>query len=137
MNHHRILVILLVLTLFTAACNAHRVRSGTLRDTIFSVEETNNGYYRVWMTHDDIAGYCTQNRETGQYALHLLRNHNGEVLLDFRSINEGDPEHSWWNSSDCGSISSGDSTTAMFYLVSVVPVPARDSLATPELPPSN
>ena len=107
-------------------CTAHRVKTAYLRDTLFSVEETENGYWRIWMTHDDIAGYCTQDVELGQSALTLLQEHSGEVVVEFRDIKGlSDAEFSWWDNSDCGSIYTGDSSTKMFLFTDVYAVGSR------------
>lgn len=125
MKNLRWLFILVVAGAFLVACNPHRVTNATLRDTIFSVEETANGYYRVWFTHDDIAGYCAQTPELGLEALSLLQEHDGEVVATFRDITVADEEASWWDRSDCGSISSGEESTHMFILTGIVAANSR------------
>lgn len=121
----RLAMVLLVLGMALAACNPHRVTDGVLRDTIFSVEEIANGYYRIWMTHDDIAGYCAQTPELGQEAMTLLQEHGGEVVVTFRDITVADKEASWWDSSECGTVAGGDSTTHMFVFTDIEAVPSR------------
>lgn len=107
-------------------CIAHRVKNAYLRDTLFSVEETENGYWRIWLTHDDIAGYCTGDADLGKKALLLLREHSGEVIVEFRDIKvESDPEYSWWDRSDCGTVYSGGNSTQMFLFTAIYPVESR------------
>ena len=84
-----------------------------------SVEETANGHHHVWFTHDDVAGYCSAIPEIGEEAKSLLEEHDGEVVATFRSITVFDKEASWWDRSECGSISSGEGTTEMFLLTSI------------------
>lgn len=115
---------LIIVALLLCGCGAHRVKEGVIRDTLFSVEQTKNGYWRIWMTHDDICGYCTYDDELGRQALDLLKEHDGDVLVYFRDIKSGDPEFSWWSKSDCGSISIGPESSThifMFYELSRVP----------------
>jgi len=115
-----------VLLLSLIGCSPHRVEDAVLRDTLFSVEETENGYWRIWMTHDDICGYCTNDVELGREALNMLREHHGEVLVYFRDITPDDPEFSWWSKSDCGTIVTGaDSSTHMFLFYKLSPVLGR------------
>lgn len=118
--------LLCIIVLFTCllAC-AHRVESGTVRDTLANIEQTKNGNWRVWLTHDTAAGYCTTDNDLGEEALRLLKEHYGEVLMEYRDIKAGDPEFTIWSNSDCGSIVKGDSSMKMFYIDSITPVPAR------------
>lgn len=116
----RLLILVLVIL---CACTPYRVKQATLRDTLFSVEQTNNGAWRVYVTHDDVAGYCTTDDELGERAYDLLFEHDGEVLIEFRAINESDTEYSFWGSSECGSVESGGS---MFLIENIAPVVARD-----------
>lgn len=119
----KLAVILLALALTLTSCLGYRVKEGTLRDTLFSVEQTRAGAYRIFVTHDDVAGYCTYDKETGEKAMDLLHNHNGEVLITFRFINEGDSEWDLWNGSDCKTTSSED--IYMFLMQDIEAVPAR------------
>lgn len=115
-----------LLVLFLVGCGQTKVESGFLRDTLFSVEQTRNGNYRAWVTHDDVAGYCTMDRTIGEELMTILQEWNGEVIIEFRSINASDPEYSFWHNSDCGEIRTGaDSSTAMFMLLSVERAPKR------------
>lgn len=117
---------LIVALLLLCGCSEHRVEKGVIRDTLFSVEQTGNGYWRIWMTHDDICGYCTNDDELGKEAMDLLKEHDGEVLVYFRDIKSDDPEYSWWSSSDCGTISTGtESSTYMFMFYDLSRVASR------------
>jgi len=115
--------ILLVTSLLTAC--AHRVEFGVVRDTLANIERTKNGNWRVWLTNDTAAGYCTTNSALGEEALKLLKEHYGEVIIQYRDIRTGDPEWSAWSNSDCGSIYKGESSMKIFYIDSITPVPAR------------
>jgi len=121
----KLLVCFLLLALTVSACLGYRVAEGTLRDTIFSVEQTRNGNWRVFMTHDDVAGYCTNNQELGEKAYDLLMEHDGEVILKFRSIKADDEAYSWWSASDCGTVTTGDSSMAMFLMEDIYSVRSR------------
>lgn len=96
-------------TLLLTACPTERIRpsftrSGVMRDTIFSVEERGLGAVMVWVTHSDREGYCFLGGEEADLARSLIREHNGEVLIEYRaagvldSLNpcantEGDPQY--------------------------------------------
>ena len=115
-----VVILVLLVAVLLAGCDKdkpRRVKGGQLRDTIFSVEVTYNGCTRVWMTHDDIAGYCTCDAELGARARDLMLEHSGEVLMTFKAIEKNDPEYTGWDKSDCGSIKTGeDSYTPMFLM---------------------
>jgi predicted small secreted protein len=85
------LLLLLLLTVATllAACPTERLRpsfakAGIMRDTIYSVEERGLGAVMVWVTHSDREGYCFTNQELAARARSLIREHTGEVLIEFR-----------------------------------------------------
>jgi hypothetical protein len=78
--------------------------SGVMRDTIYSVEERGLGAVMVWVTHSDREGYCFTDNALADRARSLIREHNGEVIIEFRaagvldSLNpcahtEGDPQY--------------------------------------------
>ena len=116
---------LLVALVLVCACVGTLVKSGEIRDTIGNVEQTVNGNWRVWFTHDTAAGYCTCDNKIGEYAKYLLENHDGEVILKYKSIREGDPEYDAWQKSGCGSITKGESYMEMFAIVEIIPVRSR------------
>lgn len=93
-NMHRrtfvLVFLLLSLALLLAACPLERarpsfIRAGVMRDTIYSVEERGLGAVMVWMTHSDNEGYCFTDRELADRARTLIREHNGEVVIQFRA----------------------------------------------------
>jgi len=118
-------VSLFVILLLCVACVGTMVKNGEIRDTLGNVEQTKNGNWRVWFTHDTAAGYCTRDNKVGEYAKYLLENHDGEVILKYKSIVAGDPEYNFWQKSDCGSIAKGESSMEMFAIVEIVPVKSR------------
>lgn len=84
------LFVLLALTLLLTACPTERIqpgftRAGVMRDTIFSVEERGLGAVMVWVTHSDREGYCFTDRALAEQARSLIREHDGEVLIEFRA----------------------------------------------------
>jgi hypothetical protein len=119
------ILLFVAMSIILCGCEYYYVEDGVLRDTLFSVEETNNGYWRIWLTHDDIAGYCTDDVALGKRALSLLKEHDGEVLVEFKDIPPGDDMYDWWNRSDCGTIYSGGGSSHIFMLIDVTPVPSR------------
>ena len=122
---HFVLLPLVVVAIVAGSCVGVFVENGVIRDTLGNVEQTYNGNWRIWFTHDTAAGYCTLDNSLGEYALYLLENHDGEVLLEYKSILAGDSEYSLWNNSDCGSIQKGESSMVMFAVVKITPVSAR------------
>ena len=119
------LLFALLVSLFLVSCTKYWVDNGKLRDTIFSVEKTRNGNVRVFFTHDDVAGYCTSDQELGDKAESLMLEHSGEVIAEFTDM-RGTEEWNFWSSSDCGSVSSGESSMVMFRLDDIYAVPSRD-----------
>ena len=89
---HSLIVLLLLLatTLLLTACPTERIRptftrAGVMRDTIFSVEERGMGAVMIWVTHSDREGYCFTSGEQADLARSLIREHDGEVLIEYRA----------------------------------------------------
>lgn len=89
---HTLIVLLLLLatTLLLTACPTERIRptftrAGVMRDTIFSVEERGMGAVMIWVTHSDREGYCFTSGEQADLARSLIREHDGEVLIEYRA----------------------------------------------------
>ena len=83
-------LVLLTTTLLLTACPTERIRpsftrAGVMRDTIFSVEERGLGAVMVWVTHSDREGYCFTSGEQADLARSLIREHDGEVLIEYRA----------------------------------------------------
>lgn len=83
-------LVLLATTLLLTACPTERIRpsftrAGVMRDTIFSVEERGLGAVMVWVTHSDREGYCFTSGEQADLARSLIREHDGEVLIEYRA----------------------------------------------------
>lgn len=86
----RLALLLLTTASLLVACPTERIQpsftsAGVTRDTIFSVEERGLGAVMVWVTHSDRDGYCFTNNELAQRARTLVREHNGEVLIEYRA----------------------------------------------------
>jgi len=118
-------VLLGFLLVFCVACTATNIKHGYIRDTIGNIEQTNNGNWRVWFTHDTAAGYCTGSQEMGKRAEELLLTHYGEVILEYKEVTASDKEWSVWGSSQCGSLVKGESSMKMFLILAITPAPAR------------
>jgi hypothetical protein len=73
--------------LLIAACPQSRrfTRTGTLRDTLFSVEERGNGALIVWVTHDDAGAYCFGVSDEHPSVEDLI-DHQGEVVITYSDI---------------------------------------------------
>lgn len=93
MLHRRtcaLVLLLLTTMLLLTACPTERIRptftrAGVMRDTIFSVEERGLGAVMVWVTHSDREGYCFTDGELADLARSLIREHNGDVLIEYRA----------------------------------------------------
>ena len=80
----------LALTLLLTACPTERIRpsfthEGVMRDTIYSVEERGLGAVMVWVTHSDREGYCFTDGDLADRARSLIREHDGEVIIEYRA----------------------------------------------------
>ena len=125
-NTKKMFLAFLAIALILASCTGGgRVSrgGGVLRDTIFSVEQLGNGNYRVFFTHDDVAGYCTADAKLGKQAIQLVKEHDGEVLATYDDLRFGDDELA--GMSNCGYIGSAESGMVWFRLVELTSVPAR------------
>lgn len=85
-----IMLLLLATMMLLTACPTERIRptftrAGVMRDTIFSVEERGMGAVMVWVTHSDREGYCFTSGEQADLARSLIREHDGEVLIEYRA----------------------------------------------------
>ena len=83
-------LLLLFLTLLLTACPTERIRpsfthEGIMRDTIYSVEERGMGAVMVWVTHSDKEGYCFTSSDLADKARSLIREHDGEVIIEYRA----------------------------------------------------
>ncbi len=81
---------LLALTLLLTACPTERIRpsftsEGVMRDTIYSIEERGLGAVMVWVTHSDREGYCFTDSDLADRARSLIREHDGEVVIEYRA----------------------------------------------------
>jgi hypothetical protein len=83
-------MLFMLLATLLAACPTERLnpsfaRAGMMRDTIYSVEERGLGAVMVWVTHSDREGYCFTNKELADLARNLIREHTGEVIIEYRA----------------------------------------------------
>ncbi|RIK35980.1 MAG: hypothetical protein DCC55_28755 [Chloroflexi bacterium] len=124
--HRRVIVLVLFLSgvaLLLAACPLERARpsftrAGVMRDTIYSVEERGLGAVMVWVTHSDSEGYCFTDRELADRARTLIREHNGEVVIQFREAGVLD------SLNPCAR-TEADPQYTVYLGESLTPVPAR------------
>lgn len=89
-NRTVVLFALLALMLLLTACPTERIRpsfthEGVMRDTIYSVEERGLGAVMVWVTHSDREGYCFTDGDLADRARSLIREHDGEVVIEYRA----------------------------------------------------
>ena len=79
------LVVLSLMLVVLGACSP-KVDSrnpATLRDEIFSVEPRTNGTYTIWLVHDDVAAYCTNDKVIGERALAAVRGNSSLVVITY------------------------------------------------------
>jgi hypothetical protein len=79
----------ITLSLLLTSCITERLRpsftrAGVMRDTMYSVEERGLGAVMVWATHSDREGYCFTDKTLADRARSLIREHTGEVVIEYR-----------------------------------------------------
>lgn len=122
------LCIVVVVTLILQSCGVftgQRTEQGWLRDRIYSYEPLLNGMHKVWMTHDDLAAFCTDDDSLGAQLKEIVTDttQSPYVLLEYRSVFEGDSEYSAWTGSG-GKCVPGDAVdTRMYKILSVQRAP--------------
>ena len=84
----------LIVTVLLAGCGAglQAITGATARDTIFSVEQRNNGGVVMWLTHDDVGTYCTIDKSIGETAFELMKS-GQDALVSYRTLNGNDKEN--------------------------------------------
>jgi hypothetical protein len=60
-------------------------RNGVVRDTIYSVDHRGNNIVLIWLTHSDVDAFCFADQDKVDLAENLLREHDGEVVIEFES----------------------------------------------------
>ena len=80
----------LLALLLLAGCPGERqmpsyTQHGIARDTLYSIDYRGNGAVLLFFTHDDVSGYCFSNKAEIDQAEDLIKNWNGEVLIDYES----------------------------------------------------
>lgn len=85
-----------VLVFVLAACGAgpQAITQAFARDQLFSIEPRVNGTATLWLMHDDVGSYCTLNQDIIAKAQQVLASENTEVVIEYRSLNNDDPEYS-------------------------------------------
>ena len=119
--------LVIALVLQAPSCGGTQVRNGTARDTLWGVEPVVNGNVRIFLTHDDVAGYCTSDPALAEEVQDILENHLGEVIITYSDITKEDKEAAWYANSACGSIVTGSDggSMKMFRLTAIRRVQAR------------
>jgi hypothetical protein len=117
------MAILLAAASLLVACPTERLqttftRAGVMRDTLYSVEERGLGAVMVWVTHSDREGYCFTDDQMAARARALIREHNGEVIIEFRAAGVLD------SLNPC-SRTENDPQYTVYLGESITPVPAR------------
>lgn len=90
-----LLFVITVIGYFLFRVGPHAVTNGLASDTVSNTEELGNGFYLVWVTHDEGEVYCTNNRDFFETARHyqigLL-----STLISYSTFNLGDFDRGWW-----------------------------------------
>lgn len=111
-----IALLLLSIALVNTSCFAGSdVVHAEAVDWVWGFEELRSGATRVWLRHDNIAGYCTSDPALASIA----KEANGDkVLIAFKSMKYADDEN--WNSSGCNRLSTGtESSTPIFKITDI------------------
>ena len=89
-----IVLVSLVAVSILSGCGAgiQAITDATARDTIFSVEQRNNGAVVMWLTHDDVGTYCTIDKNIGETAFDLMKSGH-DALISYRTLNGNDKEN--------------------------------------------
>lgn len=111
------------LLLLLAGCPTERIqptftRAGVVRDTIFSVEERGLGAVMVWVTHTEQEAYCFTDSTLAAQARTLIREHLGEVVIEYRAAGVLD------SLNPCA-LTEDDSNYTVYLGESLTPVTAR------------
>lgn len=111
------------LMLLLAGCPTERIqptftRAGVVRDTIFSVEERGLGAVMVWVTHTEQEAYCFTDSTLAAQARTVIREHLGEVVIEYRAAGVLD------SLNPCA-LTEDDSNYTVYLGESLTPVTAR------------
>lgn len=110
---------LLVLALGGCAQGAQAITQAYLRDSIFSIEPRANGTFTVWMTHDDVGSYCTNDPSIIAQAKVIFDSPDPTAVIEYRSINANDPEWTWFDGMG-GGCAAEAGTSHITYLLEAV-----------------
>lgn len=113
----------LILALMLSACDVSRVTQGTVRDTLFSVEENKSGTWGLFLTHDESVVYCTTEQELADEAMSLLLEHDGEVIIEFKGkkwFEDTEGEFLGWD--ECEAYIDSDGGFTAVILTDIFPV---------------
>ena len=76
--------------------------------------------YIIWVRNDDVAAYCTTEKELGDKALAAIRSRTGLIIMEYRNRETFDKESRGVDQGGCVVESSGDnSATPIFKVLSI------------------
>ena len=110
------LFLLLLLTLIVACSGSTSfVEDATAADWIWGIEELSSGSVRVWLRHDNLAGYCSADPELAKE----IKDYIGEfVLIHYESTR--------WTNEGCARLPTGvDTSTPIFKITDIEPLPGE------------
>lgn len=112
-------ILMVTFAFISTGCDAYKVRGATAWDWVWGVEPLESGAYRVWLRHDNIAGYCTADPELIEEVKEL----GGQpVVITYDHVDWDDEEanNGLLGNSGCGKLSTGtESSTPIFQLTSI------------------
>lgn len=94
-NSFWFLTVIFTVAMIINSCNVSfpsYTRSGEARDTLFSYEHRGNNVTVIWLTHDDVSAYCFVDSSLRERIPDLLHNHEGEVIIGYKSPTSPLPE---------------------------------------------
>ena len=107
--------VLIVILLAACSSPSTRVVRATATDWVWGVEELASGAARVWLRHDNLAGYCT----TDIQLVAQVKEMEGKLVrIEFVSRKYADGES--WGATGCSRLATGaESSTPIFKLTGI------------------
>ncbi len=119
-NKCKFIGLFMVTLLLLAACAGPKaITGGVLRDQIFSVEPRANGFTTLWMVHDDVGAYCTNDAMLITEAQQIFNSADPTAFISYRSVNANDPEYAWLGDLTGGGCAIEKTGTTVYLLTAV------------------
>lgn len=116
----KLMVLAALLMLLLVGCvGPQAVTNAQLRDTIFSIEHRVSGVTMIWVTHDDVGIYCTDNAQIIQTATEIFQSDDPTAILGYRSLNTNDPQFNIFGLAGCSHTQGINDSTVVYLLTSI------------------